>query len=91
MKHHPAPAPGDAPRVPVHKTFRPLLRPVAIFLVLLAAPSVALAQVTITTGEDAEENSGGGGEFIVDLGAENDSDSAITVQYSVAEIGRAHV
>ena len=81
MKHHPAPAPGGARCAAVHEAFPALPRWIALLLVLLATPSVALAQVSVTAGEDAVENSGGGSEFIVSLAAPNDSD--VTVEFSV--------
>ncbi len=81
MKHHPAPTPGGARRAPVQTTFSALPRRIAAVLALLAVPAVALAQVTVTTTENAEENSGGGGAFTVSLVAANAVD--VTVQYAV--------
>lgn len=81
MKHHPAPAPGGAPCASVHEAFPALPRWIALLLVLLATPSVALAQVSVTAAGDAGENSGSGSEFIVSLAAPNESD--VTVQFSV--------
>lgn len=81
MKHHPAPVTGGASCARPRKTVPPLPRRVAALLVLLAAPSFALAQATVATTENAEENSGGGGTFTVSLAAANASD--VTVQYSV--------
>ncbi|HET6628564.1 MAG TPA: Calx-beta domain-containing protein [Woeseiaceae bacterium] len=82
MKHHPAPAPGGAYRAPVHEAAPPLWRRAAALLVFLAAPSYALAQVTVTATEGAEENSRGGSVFTVSLAEANAA--VIDVQFSVA-------
>ncbi len=78
--HHAARFPGSARRTPAEIAPPPLPRQTAALLVLLAAPSFALAQVTVTTAGNAEENSGSGA-FVVALVAA--SASPIDVQFSV--------
>lgn len=86
MKHKPAPVQGAATSAHVRTTIRPLVRSIALTVVLLAAPSVVLAQVPVsvvasddTAGETPVDNA----EFIVRL-VDGIPVLPVTINYSVA-------
>ncbi|HEX2138213.1 MAG TPA: Calx-beta domain-containing protein, partial [Woeseiaceae bacterium] len=83
MKHHSAPAPGGAPRVPVYESIPSLPRWMAILFVLLGAPSVALAQVTVSvTASDATAaETPDSGQFTVSR--TGDTSQPVKIDYSV--------